>query len=408
MDGYVATTILIAGIAMVFTAFSFGRMAALYPSAGSAYTYVGHGLNPHLGFLAGWAMALDYLILPVVAVMQAALAVERLVPRVPYPAWVVFFALGLTTVNLRGIRTTAKTNTVLLVGMFVVIGTFITLAIWYLVQTHGPQTLLSSEPFYRPGAFNIRSVATATSCAALTYIGFDGVTTLAEDVQNPRRNVLLATVVVCLFTTFSSCLQVYLAQLVWSDYRTFPHIETAFMDVTRQVGGTVLFRAMGVVVILACLGAGLSGQAAGARLLFGMGRDNVLPRKAYGYLDPLRTNPTFNIILVGVLALGGPLLLNLEHAVELLNFGAFLAFMGVNLATARQYYFHRSNKHERKLVADALVPMVGFLFCLGIWLNLARLAKIVGGAWFLAGIAYDAIRTRGFRTQPVMIDFGES
>lgn len=405
--GHVATTILIAGVAMVFTAFSYGRMAALYPSAGSAYTYVGRGLNPHLGFLAGWAMALDYLVLPVVAIMQAALAIERLAPRVPYPVWVACLAFLLTAVNLRGIRVTAQTNIALLIIMFIVLGTFIILAIWYLVQIHGVQTLLSTEPFYKAGAFDLRSVATATSFAALTYIGFDGVTTLAEDAQNPRRNVLIATVVVCVFTTLSSCVQVYLAQLVWPGYWTYPNIETAFMDVTSRVGGPALFQAMGIVVILACLGAGLSGQVAAARLLFGMGRDNVLPRRVFGYLDPSRNNPTFNIVLVGILAFGGPLLLNLEHAVELVNFGAFLAFMGVNLATIRQCYFRRSHQQGRRLVADALVPMLGFVFCLGIWLSLAKLAKIVGGVWFLTGLTYDAIRTHGFRSEPGRIDFGE-
>jgi amino acid transporter len=406
--GHAVTTVLLAGIAMMLTAFSYGRMAALYPSAGSAYTYVGRGLSVHLGFLAGWAMSLDYLVLPIVAIIQAALAIERLVPKVPYSAWVALFAILLTAVNLQGIRTTARTNIGLLIVMFVVIANFLFLAIRHLLHADGLGSLLSIQPFYVAGNFDFRAVATATSFAALTYIGFDGVTTLAEDVENPRRNVLLATVLVCLFTTIFSCVLVYLAQLVWPDYRTFPNPETAFMDVTRRVGGAVLFQGMGLVVILASLGGGLSGQVAAARLLFGMGRDNVLPRRVFGYLDPTRNSPTFNIVLVGLLAFVGSLVLNLEHAGELLNFGAFLAFMGVNLASIRQYYFLRAVKGERRLFGDVLVPGLGFLFCLGIWLSLPKLAKTVGGLWFLAGLVYDAFRTRGFRTQPVMIDFSGS
>ena len=406
--GHAVTTVLLAGIAMMLTAFSYGRMAALYPLAGSAYSYVGRGLNPHLGFLAGWAMSLDYLVFPIVAVIQASLTVQRLLPAIPYSAWVAFFVILLTGINLLGVRTTARANIVLLICMFVVIGAFLILAIDYLLRRYGMHGVFSIQPFYAPGTFQLRPIATATAFVALTYIGFDGVTTLAEDVDNPRRNVLLATVLICVFTTVFSCLLVYLAQLVWPDYHSFPNIETAFMDVTRTVGGATLFQAIGVIIVLGSLGSGLAGQVAGARLLFAMGRDNVLPRKIFGYLDPVRNNPMINVILIGLLALVGSLLFNLERAAELLNFGAFLGYMGVNIAAMRQYYFSQSRKQERRLLGDALVPGLGFLFCLAMWLSLPKVAKIVGGSWFVAGLIYDAFRTRGFRNQPVMIDFNQA
>jgi putrescine importer len=405
--GHAVTTVLTAGIAMMLTAFSYGRMAAIYPLAGSAYSYVGRGLNPHLGFLAGWAMSLDYLVFPIVAIIQAALTVQRLLPAIPYSAWVLFFVILLTGINLRGVRTTARANIVLLICMFVVIGAFLFLAIGYLFHRYGLQGLFSIQPFYTPGTFQLRPIATATSFVALTYIGFDGVTTLAEDVDNPRRNIMLATILICVFTTVFSCLLVYLAQLVWPDYHLLPNIETAFMDVTRAVGGARLFQAMGIVIVLGSLGSGLAGQVAGARLLFAMGRDAVLPRKVFGYLDPVTNNPTFNIVLVGLSALVGSLLFNLERAAELLNFGAFLGYMGVNLAAMRQYYFAPRRRQERRLLGDALVPALGFLFCLGMWLSLPKVAKIVGGLWFVAGLTYDAIMTRGFRNHPVMIDFSQ-
>jgi putrescine importer len=405
--GHAVTTVLIAGIAMMLTAFSYGRMAAIYPLAGSAYSYVGRGLNPHLGFLAGWAMSLDYLVFPIVAIIQAALTVQRLLPSIPYAAWVLFFVILLTGINLLGVRTTARANIVLLVCMFVVIGAFVFLAIAYLFHRSGLHGLFALQPFYSAHTFQIRPIATATSFVALTYIGFDGVTTLAEDVDNPRRNIMLATILICVFTTIFSSLLVYLAQLVWPDYHLLPNIETAFMDVTRTVGGAGLFQAMGIIIVLGSLGSGLAGQVAGARLLFAMGRDAVLPRKVFGYLDPVTNNPTFNIVLVGLLALVGSLLFNLERAAELLNFGAFLGYMGVNLAAMRQYYFGPGRKRERRLLGDALVPALGFLFCLGMWVSLPKIAKMVGGLWFVAGVVYDAIMTRGFRSQPVMIDFSQ-
>ena len=405
--GHILLCILLAGVAMMLTAFSYGRMASLYPSAGSAYVYVGQGLNSHLGFIAGWAMTLDYVVLPIVAIIQAALAMGRLAPWLPYPVWVALFVVLITALNLRGIRATARANIALLIGMFVVIGVFLWAAVRYLFHIQGLHGLISIEPFYHSTTFDFRSVATATSFAALTYIGFDGVTTLAEDVENPRRNVLLATVSVCLFTTIFSCILVYLAQLIWPDYRTFPSFETAFMDVTRRVGGAPLFRGMGVVVILSSLGGCLAGQVAAARVLFAMGRDDVLPRKVFGYLDPVTGNPTLNIVLVALVALGGSLLLSLEHAGELLNFGAFLAFMGVNLGAFRQYYVLQ-RKERRRLLADAMVPFFGFLFCLGIWLSLPLLTKLIGGAWLLTGIIYDGVKTKGFRTHPALLDFREA
>src|ERR1039458_5829473 len=207
-DGHTVTTILIAMVAMMLTAFSYGRMASLYPSAGSAYNYVGRGLNPHLGFLAGWAMVLDYLIVPLICTIYGTLTVQRVVePFIPgfphrllYILIAALFAGTMTFLNLRGIRATARANIILLVIMCGVIGVFIVLAVRYLFLGQAWGGLFSTAPFYNPQTFNAHAIATATSLAALTYIGFDGVTTLAEDVQNPKRNVLLATVLVCMFT----------------------------------------------------------------------------------------------------------------------------------------------------------------------------------------------------------------
>ena len=406
--GHAVSTILIAMVAMILTAFSYGRMAALYPSAGSAYTYVSRGLNPHLGFLAGWAMFLDYLLVPLICTIYGALTVERLVPEVPYVVWAALLAGTMTIVNLRGIRTTARINLILCALMCGVVMWFMGVAVRFLFAHQGWHGLISSQPFYNPATFHLPSIATATAVAALTYGGFDGVTTLAEEVKNPRRNVLLATVLVCLFTGLFGGLQIYLAQRVWPDYTTFPNLETAFMDVSRVVGGAALFHAMAGILIVANLGAGLSAQAGVSRLLFGMGRDSVLPRRAFAYLDPKRNTPTFNLWLVGILAFLGALVLNYERAAELINFGAFLAFMGVNAATMRQFYFARAAGQNRRFFQDALVPATGFIFCLTIWLNLATPAKVAGAVWFVVGIGYDAIITRGFRVQPATIDFSES
>jgi putrescine importer len=404
--GHVSATIVISMIAMMLTAFSFGRMAALYPSAGSAYTYVSRGLGAHVGFLAGWAMFLGYLIIPLVNTIYGSLCLQQVVPGVSYSISVVIFVVIITLLNLRGVTATSRANMVLLAVMTVVIVAYVGLAIRYLIQTGGWGSLFSYEPFYTPGKFDLRAIGTATSVAALTYIGFDGPTTLAEEVHNPKRSVLIAVVLVCFITGVFSTIEVYLAQLAWPDYTTFTNPETAFLDVTQLVGGSWLFQAMGWVLVIACLGTGLTGQAGAARLLYGMGRENVLPRAFFGHLSPITRIPNFNVILIGGLTLVTVRFIRFELALTVLNFGAFVAFMGVNLATIREYYFRRRNG-EPGIVADLLVPGLGFLFCLAIWLSLPLPAKFGGGAWLLIGLVFDGIKSRGFRVRPVQIDFSD-
>jgi amino acid transporter len=297
--------------------------------------------------------------------------------------------------------------------MCVVIGFFIVLAVRFLFIMQGWGGLFSTQPFYDPATFNAHRILGATSFAALTYIGFDGITTLTEDAENPKRNILLATVLVCVFTGLFGGLEVYLGQRVWPDWQSFTSLETAFMDVCGRVGGPWLFNAMGIILILAAFGSGLAGGLGAAKLLFGMGRDNVLPRKFFGYVSPGTTTPTYNIILIGILSFAGAEILNYfgsayQQAGELLNFGAFLSFMGVNLAAFWQFGVLKKDGHKSRPVVDIVLPLAGFLFCAVIWWNLNPLAKTAGGIWFALGFLYVASKTRLFRTAPVMIDFSES
>jgi amino acid transporter len=403
--GHMVTTLLIAMVGMMLTAISYGRMASLYPSAGSAYTYVGRGLNVHLGFLAGWVMFLDYLIIPVINTVYGALTLQRLVPAVPFTVWIGIFIITVTILNLRGIRSTARSNEILLMVMTVIISIFFILSIKYLFGSQGWSGLFSYKPFYDPATFNLGAVLTATSFAALTYIGFDGVTTLAEEVRDPGRNMLLAPALVCLFTGLFCGFEIYLAQLVWPDYNSFPNPETAFYDVSGRVGGTLLSNAFAFVLCIGCLGSCLAGQAGAARLLYAMGRDKVLPGRLFSRLNPKSSIPDFNIVLIAVLTVSVSLLLSYQGAAELLNFGAFLGFMGVNLATFRQFYLQAKKGIKRKILTNAIMPLLGFAVCLIIWLSLPAPAKIAGTIWLTAGIIFLAFKTRGFRDKPVGFDY---
>ena len=395
--GQAATTIAFAMLAMLPTAFSYGRMAARYPVAGSAYTYVARGLHPHLGFLAGWATTLDYFLIPITGVIYCAVTMHRVMPTIPYILWAVFFAGLSTFLNLRGIRTGVRAQQLLLAVMTVVIVAVVLLAIRYVSGEQGLRGLVSLSPFYQPTVFDLRTIATATSFAALTYIGFDAVTTLAEEVENPTQNIARATVLVCLITGLVSVLIVYLGQLVWPAYQDFRDFDTAFLDVSQRIGGAGLFAAMVIVLTLATFGAALTGQAGAARLLFGMGRSGVFPQRVFAHLDAKTLQPNYNVWLVGLVALVGAIALSFERAGELLNFGAFLAFMGVNLAAMRAALGESRGGMAVRII-PALASLLGFLSCLGIWLNLPAPARRVGFAWMAIGVIYQAIRTRGFRT----------
>jgi putrescine importer len=403
-QGHVVTVILFAMVAMMLTAVSYGRLAAVHPSAGSAYSYVTRELNPYLGFLVGWAMLLDYLIIPVINVIYGALTLSRMLPAVPPTAIKLAMTVLITLFNVRGIKTTARANTILLALMIVVIVAFVVLAFLFLFRQDGLHGIFSFAPFYTPGATPFRALATATSLAALTYIGFDGVTTLSEEVENPRRNILLATVYVCLFTGLFSALQVYLAQRVWPDFHTFPFLETAFMDVSRKVGGNLLFQGMALTLVLASVGSGLSGQAGAARLLFGMGRNGALPKRFFAHLQRSRGVPIYNVLAIGLVTAVGSMYFNFETAAELLNFGALLAFMGVNVAAARHFYFARPSS-SRRLVRDLGLPVFGCLFCFWIWLSLPSLAKTAGVIWLGLGIVYSFAMTGSIRRPPGELDF---
>jgi len=287
-------------------------------------------------------------------------------------------------------------------AMFLVIAIFILDATRFLWVHQGWAGLFSTKPLYNPQTFNLGAIGTATSLAALTYIGFDGITTLAEDAKEPKRTVPLAIVLTCLLIGVCATLEVYLGQQAWPDYTTFKDLDTAFFDVCELVGGKFLFHSIGLIMAVACLGSALTGQVGAARILFGMGRDNALPR-FFARLDS-KNNPVLNIWIIGVLVLAGSLLLNYEKAATLINFGAFLAFIGVNAAAIREFFFRPPTTHKKNWLFDLAAPGLGFLFCLWIWLQLPTPAKTVGGIWCVVGIVYTAIRTNGFRTKPVMID----
>jgi len=404
--GHVVTTILIAMAAMLFTAVSYGRMARAYPSAGSAFTYVGREIHPALGYVTGWSMALEYLMNPLICVVWCAQGMVNdpmlagVLPKLPLQFWVVFFALLFTVLNLGGIRTTARINEGLAIVMGAVILVFFAVAAKH-VLGHGAMTAATlTKPFYDPATFSLRAVLTGTSLATLTFIGFDGISTLSEEVKNPRRNILLATVLTCLVTGLLASLEVYVAQLVWPALKPFPNLETAYSYVAGFIGGRWLFSLVNLTLLVANIGSGMGSQLAAARLLYGMGRGNALPKSFFAAIDPKRSIPSKNVLFAGAVALAGGLFLTYDFGAQMVNFGAFIAFMGVNAAALMRYYFRAEVK---RVWSNFVPPALGFAICLLICLSLETPAKAWGSAWVVIGVLYGVWRTRGFRAE--LVDF---
>ena len=402
--GHMATVYLIAMVAMILTAFSYGRMASVFPAAGSAYTYARNTLHPFVGFVAGWTMLLDYLLMPLMSVIYLSLTVTHFVSVIPFGVWLVLFATGITVINLFGLKVTNQANYWMSGFMSAIVVVFVIAAVRALSGGVGEGTLFSLKPFYNPAEFSVGPVMAATSIAAFSYLGFDGISTLAEDARNPQRDIGRATVLVCLICGVIFILQAYLGQLVWPDFRSYPKVETAFLDVSQRVGGATLLWLVSVALMVAGLASAVTGQASASRLLFGMGRDRLLP-SLFVYIHPKYSTPTYGVLVMGAITVLGGFFFSFQLAAEAINFGALLGFMCVNLSVISHYFIRGRQREGRQLLTNLLMPLGGFLVCLYVFINLSRTATVIGVIWCAAGILYVAIRARGFRNIGKLADF---
>ena len=394
--GHVVTTVLIAMVAMMLTAVSYGRMARIYPSAGSAYAYMAGEFGPAAGFFTGWAILLDYLLNPLICTIWCSSAAANFVPAVPVALWKLFFALLFTMLNLRGVEASAHMNKWLAIFMCGVVACLLASIGRYLLAHGSDGPGFWTRPFYDPSNFQFASVSTGVSIAALTYIGFDSISTLSEEAIDPHRDILRATVLTCLLTGVLAAVECYAGQLVWPDFRNFPDVDTAYVFVAGRAGGPLMFALVNGTLLLATIGSGTASMMGSARLLYGMGTAGALPR-LFAWVDPRRGVPARNVLVCGVVALAGAWTMSYQLGAELLNFGAFLAFVGVNAASLFHYYV----KGRDRRPGQALVPILGAAVCLYIWWSLRWQAKSAGFIWLSLGIVYYLLRRARRKEVPV-------
>ena len=388
--GHVVTAILLALVAMLLTSISYGRMAQAYPHGGSAFLYVGKEIHSSLGYITGWCLVMDYVLNPLICTIWCSRAAMNFLPGIPYFVFAIFFAVFFTLLNCNGVETSARINA----GMAAALGVVIVLILiasgnWILHLAH-PTTAFFLRPFFDPTTFNFNGLMRGTSIAVLTYIGFDGISTLTDEAKDPSRNVPRAIILTCIITGILASIEVYVAQLAWPRGMAFPEIDTAYVYVTGYIGGHILFVIVNASLLLATMGSGMASQLGAARLLYAMGQDGALPGRFFATVHPRNRIPLNNVLLVGAISLGGALIFSYQLGTELLNYGALLAFMGVNLSSIVRGW--RQGRWSEWLPMS--LSLGGMLTCGFLWLNLGPLAKLVGTTWAVIGILLWIARRR--------------
>lgn len=392
-QGHMALAYILAAIPMAFTAWSYGLMSGAFPITGSSYAYISRVLKPYVGFASGWALLLDYCLFPILNYICIALYVQALVPSLNY--WVIYIGsvLLVTVINLMGVKNLARINNLLTVFGFLVVFYFIFRAVGVLGT--GVGTGFSSLALYNPATFNLRTVLLGASVACYSFIGFDTMTNLSEEVREPSKLMPKATMAVCLSMTVLFTLVAYLAQSIFPDFTQFIQVETAINQVAVIAGGQTMVTLICLAMVSCGIAFAVDAQAGVSRLLYGMGRDKVIP-KIFTYLHPATKVPVFASIMMAVfcIAMGW---ISLVTLIPMINFGALLAYTMVNLSVIVHFYGRGKQRSASGLVKYFLIPGLGFICCLVLFFSLAVNAKLVGFGWLSLGIVYMAIKTDFFR-----------
>ena len=384
--GMVPLAYIIGMVAMVFTALSYGSMARAFPVAGSVYSYAQRGLNQHVGFIAGWLMLLDYLLIPPLLYVYAAMALNHLYPDIPKVGFILAFLVSATFVNLRGITFTARMNIIFLLAQLVVLGIFLFYA-WTALHNGGGNGELTLAPLYNPQTFNFALLMQAVSIAVLSFLGFDAISTLAEEIKgDPGRSVGKAALITLVVMGTIFVVQTWIATDLAAGLG-FKSADTAFYEIAELAAGSWLATLTAVATALSWgIAVAVTSQSAVSRLLFGMARDGKLP-KILARVHPKHNTPYMSIYLVAVLSLLICYLFinSVDTLTSLVNFGALSGFMLLHL-TVINYYWRRQKSGQ--VVRHLICPMIGFIIVAAIMVNMGVDAQKLGLIWIALGLVY--------------------
>lgn len=395
--GMVPLVYLVGIVAMVFTALSYKQMSSVFPVAGSVYSYVQHGWHPYLGFLTGWMILADYLLVPALLYAFSATWLSGLLPGIPTWVWVLAFVAFNTGVNVLGIKLQAQAHFLLLAIELVALAIFTGFAIHFVFFAHHGTAGWSLAPFFQSQHLDGHFIATATSIAVLSFLGFDAISTLAEETRNPRKTVGNATILALLMLGVIFIGQTYLAALAHPDYRSLS-ADLGFFEIGREVGGPWMYLLLIIVSVIATgIANALSAQLAISRILYSMGRDRTLPGSSFlAHVHPRLKTPVNATLLVAGLSIVLALLIPEEVILKLVNFGALTAFMLLNLTVF--VFFYIKQKKRSGIFNYLVFPALGLVIVGFVWSGFDRTTFLFGGAWLLIGIVLGAFKYRNFRS----------
>lgn len=405
-NGVVPLAYLTALAVMLFTAISYGKMVQVFPSAGSAYTYTRETMNPHLGFIVGWAALLDYILLPMVNALIIRIYMVSVFPEIPAWIWVVGYVAIVTAINVWSMGKTSNLNSLLVIFELVLIVAFIVLAFVKLSHGMGQGTILTTEPLFHSNV-QLGHVLTGATVVCFSFIGFDAVTMYAEEAidQKIMPKAIMLTVLIGGAIFFIAG---YFTQALFPTVSNFKVTDDTLPEIGLYVGGTLFKLIFLAGAFAATVASGLASHASVSRLLYVMGRNGVLPKKLFGYVHPKFRTPAFNVILVGVVSLLA-ISPSLELISSVINFGALIAFTFVNLSVIAHFVFRQKRyKTKKDIFSYLIMPIIGAGLTGILWYNLHADALIGGIVWIVIGFIFMLFQTRFFKAKIADLAFDEA
>lgn len=382
-------------VTMVFTALSYARMSAAYPVAGSAYTYSQKAFGAPVGFLSGWSLLLDYLFLPMINYLVIGIYLNAAVPALPEWVIVLITIAIVTVLNVVGIVSVARANFVIIAVQAVFIVVFVVLSS---AKIFGGSVDFTA-PFAGDGtAPGLSPVLAGAAILCLSFLGFDAVSTLAEESKDAKRDVPRAIMIATVSAGLIFILLSYVAQLVFPS-NDFADPESGSLDVMTAAGGQFMNAFFTAAYVAGAFGSALTSQASVARILYSMGRDGVLPRRLFGYVSPRFSTPVYAIVVVSVVSLLA-IVIDLATLASVISFGALAAFSVVNLSVIKHFFVDL--RERRNVALNLVLPLIGFALTVWLWTSLSGLTLVIGMCWLAVGFIWLLGVTRGFR-QPTPV-----